>query len=183
MKKFLTIALVVAMMLSLAVVASAELGASVVDANNGTGSSQRNIQIDYIDDSNSESAKVYYVVVTWADTAMSYTKSGNTSVWNPETHQYEDQSTTTWTDDTATVTVFNHSNDGITATLTIANDTVNNGVTLAVDGESTLNIVSAVGKAIDAPELEGEFIIKATGDPTADVEVAATVTIAPYVAP
>ena len=177
MKKFLTIALVVAMMLSLAVVASAE----TLDSreNDYTGVSSGNIQIDYIDDSNSESATVYYVVVTWADTAMSYTKSGNTSVWNPETHQYEDQSTTSWTDNTATVTVFNHSNAAIKATLTIANDTVNNGVTLAVEGESTLNIVSAVDKAIDAPELEGEFTIKATGAPTTDVAIVATVTIAP----
>lgn len=179
MKKFLTIALVVAMMLSLAVVASAALDPSVVDSGTGVGTSNGTIQIDYVDNSTSTSAKVYYVVVTWEDTAMSYTKSGDTNVWDPENHQYKDQSTTIWTDDTATVTVFNHSNDAITATLAITNDTENNGVTLAVEGESTLNIVSAEGKAIDAPELEGEFTIKATGKPTADVTIVATVTIAP----
>ena len=179
MKKFLTIALVVAMMLSLAVVASAALDPSVVDSGTGVGTSNGTIQIAYSNTSAAGNEKVYYVVVTWADTAMSYSVSGDTNVWNPETHQYEDQSSPTWTDDTATVTVFNHSNDAITATLTIANDTVNNGVTLAVDGESTLNIESAEGKAIDAPELEGEFTIKATGAPTTDVTIVATVTIAP----
>ena len=180
MKKILTIALVIAMMLSLAVVASAETLDSRED--DYTGVSSGNIQIDYVDNSTATSEKVYYVVVTWEDTAMSYTKSGDTSVWNPLTHEYEDKSTTTWTDSTATVKVFNHSNDAITATLALINDTANNGVTLTSDVDS-IDIVSAEDKAVDAPELEGVFTITATGDPTADVTVAATVTIAADVTP
>ena len=178
MKKFLTIALVVAMMLSLAVVASAALDPSVVDSGTGVGTSNGQIQIDYSDTSAAGDGKVYYVVVTWEDTAMSYTKSGDTNVWDPENHQYVDESTSGWVDDTATVKVFNHSNAAITATLAITNDTENNGVTLTSNATS-VDIVSAEGKAVDASELEGTFTITATGTPTADVTVAATVTIAP----
>ena len=179
MKKILTLALVVAMMLSLAVVASAET-LDIRDATWNDGKSTGNITITCTDTSvNKENEKVYYVDITWEDTAMTYTTSGDYNIYNPLTHQYEGQPTTTWTDDTATVKVFNHSNDAITATITIANDTANNGVTLTANA-TEYEIESAEGKLTNDTSLERTFTIRATGTPTTasgTINIAATIAI------
>lgn len=178
MKKFLTLALAVAMMLSLVVVASAETLDSRADGY--TGKSTQSIQL-VVNDQIQETAKIYYVEVDWSDAKLTYTKDG-TLTWNPENHEYVDTRAGSWS--SLVVTVKNHSNDKITATLELPT-TASNGVTLkAVDDVKTFDLdMPAEGSAF-ASAPSNTFTITAEGEPTSDdFTMQASVSVAAYVAP
>ena len=115
MKKIFALALVVAMMLSMSVVAMA----ATLDLN-PTNTSTESIVItnNKTDDT---ATKVYSVEVSWTDTAISL---NSTMGWNPETHAYDIVTGTTIDDanKTASVKVINHSNAVVNAAVTTVHD-------------------------------------------------------------
>lgn len=177
MKKFLTLALAVAMMLSLAVVASAETLDSREDGY--TGKSTQNIQL-VVDDQIVATAKVYYVEVDWDAAKLTYTKTG-TLTWDPENHEYVDSRAGSWS--SLVVTVKNHSNDKITATLELP-ATASNGVTLKAVGAKTFDLEMPDEGSAFATAPSNTFTITAEGEPTSnDFTMQASVSVAAYVAP
>lgn len=177
MKKFLTFALAVVMMLSLVVVASAATLDSR-DASWNDGKSTQNIQL-VVDDQIVATAKVYYVEVDWDAAKLTYTKTG-TLTWDPENHEYVDSRDGSWSN--LVVTVKNHSNDKITATLELP--AAKNGVTLKAVGASTFDLEMPVEGSAFASAPSNTFTITAEGEPTSnDFTMQASVSVAAYVAP
>ena len=178
MKKFLTLALAVVMMLSLVVVASAATLDSR-DASWNGGKSTQNIQL-VVDDQIVATAKVYYVEVDWDTAKLTYTKTG-TLTWDPENHEYTDSRAGYWSN--LVVTVKNHSNDKITATLELP-ATASNGVTLKAVGAKTFDLEMPVEGSAFATAPSNTFTITAEGEPTSnDFTMQASVSVAAYVAP
>lgn len=177
MKKILTIALVVAMMLTLAVSAFAVV--DVVDSRASETTSTGTIQV-VVNDTTTEAEKVYYVEVDWSDSKLTYTKAG-TQVWDPENHEYIDNRTASWSE--LTVTVKNHSNDKVTATLALP--AAKNDVALSEKNAETVLTLDAAVEGTQFDEAPSDtYTITASGVPSvADFTVTATVTIAAYVAP
>ena len=83
--------------------------------------------------------KVYSVEVKWEALDFTY-DFGEAATWNPTTHTYTGGRGAKWVDDSATVTITNHSNDGVTAKTLFDNDTATSdtkyGVTATIDKSS-----------------------------------------------
>ena len=110
MKKILAIALVLAMTMALSLSVCA---ASPIEAENGTDS----VEIKIKNTISSTNAPVYYVVVEREITETFAVTTSSTGEWLPEQHKYEDGLTTDISG-AGKVTVTNHSNTDVTATLT-----------------------------------------------------------------
>ena len=153
MKKIMSLALALVMLMSLSVTAfAADTSPKTVEAENGT--AEIAVSATYKEDVTSAS-DTYNVVVTWSGMEFTYTVEG-TQTWNAETHKYDVQmdETGTWSESTATVTVTNHSNVAVTATLSFAAVEAYNTVTGKFDN-GTIELPSAVDKATNAAELTG----------------------------
>lgn len=59
---------------------------------------------------------VYSVDITWGAMEFTYTQ-GEAGAWLPEEHRYADDGESVWSSDSNTITVKNHSNAAVTATL------------------------------------------------------------------
>lgn len=106
MKKFLLIALTVAMALTFATSAFA-----AVESLGGT--EEHDVTVNVQDTS---STTVYYVTIEWEDD-LAFEYSNANYVWNPEKLCYENQGGA-WVDDTKDITVKNRSNAAVCATVT-----------------------------------------------------------------
>ena len=115
MKKIFALVLVIAMMLSMSVVAMA----ATLDLNPTNTSTQ---EIVITNNKTEDTAtKVYSVEVSWTDTAISL---NSTMGWNPLTHKYDIVTGTTIdnANKTASVKVINHSNAVVNAAVTTDHD-------------------------------------------------------------
>ena len=93
---------------------------------------------------------VYSVDITWGDMAFTYT-SASTGTWNPETHSYDNASEGGWTVDSANgnkVTVTNHSNAAVTATIKYDAATGYESITGTFD-KDTMSLATAVGTEVN----------------------------------
>ena len=142
MKKFITIlalALVVSLCASFAVSAETITGLS---------NASENATVTYTAASDS-TEKVYSVDVTWNDVAFSYNAGENT--WNPSEHAYTGASGS-WGSDNGTVTVTNHSNAAVTATLSFTKAADNGNVTMTFSDGGVINLDTAEDTDVnDAP--------------------------------
>ena len=142
MKKVLTFALILAMVLSLSPTAFAET------TNNGASATTITVNGTYAP------AKKISVTVAWENMDFTYTASG----WDPNTHQYTGSGT--WSTDTKTITVTNHSDVAVNATLDFTPEAGSN-VTGAFTGTSTGNtlaLATAVGTEVSsAPTASAKF--------------------------
>lgn len=131
---------------------------------------------------------IYSVTVAWDDEDIVYQKEGK-GTWNPSTHQYDDVTENGWTDPTAAVTVINHSNAGVTATIkNTANPTgTNYAFSVNGDEEDSFELETAEGTDVNAELTEDNaapnntFTITASSDeaPTAGTDTfAITITAA-----
>ena len=132
MKKFLSIALVVLMMLACAVTVSAANNTTITGPAGGSYDATINVTAG-------TAATVYHVYIVWED--LNFTYSAMT--WDPETHTYKAGAGGAWTPASATVKVENHSNTDVTVSVDLDKtqadnqlSVVNYGVTVAVDKES-----------------------------------------------
>ena len=109
MKKFCSLALVLALLLGLSV--SVFAAETTEDTLNGTGNSQIPVTGVYTTDTNED--KVYHITVTWE--GMNFTYKGADKVWDTDAHDYVSQGDAVgWGNDVGTITVTNHSNAFIT---------------------------------------------------------------------
>ena len=170
MKKFATVLLALALMATLSMASFA----ATVDAV--PGSEGKDLNVDFTDVVLSTTT-VYSVDIAWDNDLVFDYSAGNQGAWNPETHAYGETTGAAWSDSDVTVTVTNHSNAAVTATLTVV-DVENDGVTVSGDKTGAQPLATAVGTEVaNAPKVE--FTITASGTPTADAKVAsATVAIA-----
>lgn len=142
MKKFFAIALALVLTLALAVTCFAEVTGDKTGLKTGESATQ-NITVTYTA-GDTDDTKVYAVDVKFGALSFEYTAEGN-SGWNVEEHTYTTVPAS-WNATGNTVTVTNHSNDGITATFSIDFGEINT-VTASYTGEGVTGNVLALGSA------------------------------------
>lgn len=161
MKKFFAIALALALTLTLAVTC---LAAEKQTINAIDGTATEDVKVAYTPAEFSEI--VYGVDVVFEDMTFTYAAAVQ-GTWNPETHDYDDAVEAKWTKNTATVTVTNHSNAAIVATVAYANaDAEYDGDVEITVENATLNLDSAVDTAVGAAP-SAAATVKASGTATA----------------
>lgn len=106
MKKFIAIILSVMLICSLSVTAFAQTttGEDV----------SKDVKAKYVD--GVATPEVCSVDVSWGAMEFTYSESG-TKTWNPQTHEYTYNTTAGWSANGNTVSVTNHSNKAVTASL------------------------------------------------------------------
>ena len=175
MKKLIAILAVVSLLACLGGLnAFAATETVVLDDTKPVGTSDADVVIN-VKDGNDEiiedddvdaTTKVYSVDVEWE--AMTFVFKTAQTVdeleWDPETHRYTNL-VGTWEDDTAVVTVTNHSNATVDVAVAFADDTVSTqklGVTAAITGTDR-ELASAVGTAVDnAPSASYDVTVSGT---------------------
>lgn len=179
MKKILAISLVVVMMAALAISAFAETKTDTLSQTIEVGqpaltNQEYSQNITITNTVTYSEATVYAVDIVWTNTAIEV-ETTVTKTWNPATHSYTENPVTTWgADDKVTVTVTNHSNAAVKATLTAP--VVTNDITFTPD-KTEATIATAVDTARDAAPAD-TFTITPSGNTTvATINAQATVTI------
>ena len=160
MKKLLALALAVMLVMAMSVNAMA--------AGLGTENGEVKVDITNGNVSDSTSSKVYHVVITWGDLDFKYSFTGFTNLekkWDPASHSYVIHGTDAsgnsvvatgeWLGATTrTVTVTNHSNNGvkITAKFNGSDSVTNEGITATL-AENVFTLANAEGTSYaNAPE-------------------------------
>lgn len=150
MKKTLALLLTLAMVLSLAIVPAAAASTT----NNITtigGTATHDVTATYRTSSSGSTggSTVYSVDITWGDMAFTYT-AGSAGTWNPNTHSLTGGTGGAWAPDTSDgnkITVTNHSNAGVTATLTYTAETAFSGIT-GTFSKTSLSLATAEGTTV-----------------------------------
>jgi hypothetical protein len=169
MKKFLAIALTLALALCMAVPAFA--AEPDIGTNNGTAS----VTVNGTYNAGSSAAEVISVDVSWGSMSFTYHDTVE-GTWNDETHNFDGAVAAHWTCETNAnkITVTNHSNTAVEAQLTFAK-AENTNIVGSFD-KSILNLETAVGTTYDeAPSAVAYFTIT-SGSIAADGELG-TITI------
>ena len=181
MKKICTIFLVIIMVLMMTPTVFA---ATTVGENGGS----TGINVAGVYESTGTVATKVSVDIAWTDMLFTYTE-GSQGTWDPSTHTYVGAKGGSWSDD-ATITVTNHSNTDITATLSFeSNEDTVTGVfteTSGTEGDNILNLDSADGLTVEnAPSASASFGL--SGSVTASNEAIGVITVlieaVDYVAP
>ena len=134
MKKFLTLALALAMVLTLSinVFAVEYVGSESGTKAESVPTNNTSIEVNAETQANPED-KVYRVDIAWEAMTFTYTE-GNQGTWNPTNHTYSNPEVGTWSD-AAKITVTNHSNAPVSVDATCNKETGNDG--LAITFEKT----------------------------------------------
>lgn len=181
MKKICTIFLVIIMVL---MITPTVFAATTVGENGGS----TGINVAGVYESTGTVATKVSVDIAWTDMLFTYTE-GSQGTWDPSTHTYVGAKSGSWSDD-ATITVTNHSNTDITATLSFeSNEDTVTGVfteTSGTEGDNILNLDSADGLTVEnAPSASASFGL--SGSVTASNEAIGVITVlieaVDYVAP
>lgn len=170
-----------ALVLAIMLVMAMGVNAMAADVTQNGGSSTGNVTVDITNGSvtDSTSTKVYHVVVAWVELKFEYEFTGYDHLekkWDPASHSYvihgEDAqgnfgvASGQWIGNTSkTVTVTNHSNNGVTVSPTFdgAKTVTNEGITATLSGDFPL----ANGETTDynnAPS--ASFTVSVDGVPT-----------------
>lgn len=116
---------------------------------------------------------VYSLDIAWDDDLSFNYVAGEQGTWNPETHEFGAVTGAEWTDNTVAVTVTNHSNIAVIASIAVENYEDNVSVT---SDKATATLPSAVGTAVaSAPNTT--FTLTVSGTPTESVAKVATATV------
>ena len=164
MKKILTLALAVLMVMSLAVPAFA--ADAITDVMETTGSYNNSSNVDVLIEK--EDATVYYVNVDWESFNFTYSYGG----WNPQEHAYNVGEAASWDKQSAKIVVTNHSNAAISGTVKFSDvdktsDTVitTQGVTATLD-KAAFDCETGVGRTYGSADSE-TITLNINGAPTA----------------
>lgn len=137
--------------LSLALLCAASVSAlAATETIDKTKGSTANVTGTYV--AGTATQTIYSVDISWGSMAFTYTDASE-GTWDPTTHKYDNATAAAWScaDGANKVTVRNHSNAVVTATLSYASETGFDKITGKFDN-STLTLDSAVGKALtDTP--------------------------------
>ena len=169
-----------ALILTLALIATLTVASFAAVIPNETKTATSDLTATYIP--GSEAATVYSVDVSWNGDNMVFEYfEGDQGAWNPETHEYEAPTNARWTKDELIVTVTNHSNVAVDASISV-DDVGGDGVTVYADGEKTATLAAGVVGDFDNAD-SFEFSVKVMGVPSKDLHEArlasATVSFAP----
>lgn len=175
MKKLCTLFLAIIMIATLALPVFAE---ESVDANGGSANVNVNGVVQY---TGSSETQIISVDVAWEDMTFTYVEGVHFG-WNPENHEYAGAYEGYWENDRADITVTNHSNTEVNATLSFESgvDTVSGAFT---EGSGTmddgvLELASAVDTEVEeAPTATATFNISGSISVSADVVGEITVLI------
>jgi hypothetical protein len=167
------------MVFSLSISAGAAVSPADINANGGSTSQTVTVKVV------PTTSETYHVVVKWTDTTFTYSFADQE--WDAETHQYAGGNPS-WDKTKATVTVINHSNVAVNATVQFEDGTDSavmiNNVTASLD-KTSLPLGTGVGtgagedatgglsgNATQAPA--GTVTLSITGNPEANAEVTAS---------
>jgi len=175
MKKLFSLLLAIMMIATIALPVFAE---ESVDANGGSANVNVNGVVQYTGSSETQTISVD---VAWEDMTFTYVEGVHFG-WNPENHEYAGAYEGYWENDRADITVTNHSNTEVNATLSFESgvDTVSGAFT---EGSGTmddgvLELASAVDTEVEeAPTATATFNISGSISVSADVVGEITVLI------
>ena len=137
-------------------------------------SQMKDLTVNYTDES--ASGTVYSLDVTWEndDFVFDY-NAGVQGAWNPDDHTFGETANAGWTDKDLTVTVVNHSNAAVKASLAVTDGDAADALTVTSD-KSEATLATAENTAVaDAPS--AVFTLTINGTPTAAVAKVATATL------
>ena len=152
MKKLFATLLAVAMLASVSVTAFAA-------TNDGTQDTKITVNGSYV--SGAAGSSVISVDIEWE--AMDFTYSAaSQGTWNPATHAYDGQTAGGWSDNTPSITVKNHSNVAVNATLGFTADVTGVVGTFTeasgTENDNILNLATAEGTEVaNAPTATANF--------------------------
>ena len=159
MKKLLTLVLAIAMIATMSVTAFA------ADVTQDGGSAT--IDVTGTFEAAQGAGDKISVDISWDAMEFTYTE-GAKGEWLPGEHKYADNAAGSWSTDTATITVKNHSNVAVTATLAFAPSV--EGVigtfteTSGTENDNVLALATAENTAVEnAPTATAEFGISGAG--------------------
>ena len=152
MKKFLSVIFALVIALSLSVTAFAA-------ENNGTSGTDITVNGTYTPGTAAD--EKISVDIVWEAMNFTYTAPSQ-GTWNPATHAYEGQTAGGWSDNTRAITVTNHSNVAVNATLGFTADVTGVVGTFAeasgTANDNILNLATAVGTTVEnAPTATAYF--------------------------
>ncbi len=135
-------------------------------------SEQKDLTVQYTELTPAD--KVYSLDITWEndDVAFEYV-GGKEGTWNPTNHTFEGVEDAKWLDRDLKVTVVNHSNAGVKATLTVADQDADDQ--LLVTPESAEEVLATAEDTSVANAPKAEFTLTINGTPTGDVDRVSTV--------
>ena len=149
MKKTLALLLTLAMVLSLAIVPAAATTTNNITTIGGTATHDVTATYKTSSSGSTGGGTVYSVDITWGDMAFTYT-AGSAGTWDPNTHSVTGGTSGAWTPDTSDgnkITVTNHSNARITATLTYTAETAFSDIT-GTFSKTSLSLATAEGTTV-----------------------------------
>ena len=175
MKKLFSLLLAIMMIATIALPVFAE---ESVDANGGSANVNVNGVVQY---TGSSETQIISVDVAWENMTFTYVEGVHFG-WDPETHEYAGAYEGYWENDRADITVTNHSNTEVNATLSFESgvDTVSGAFT---EGSGTmddgvLELASAVDTEVEeAPTATATFNISGSISVSADIVGEITVLI------
>lgn len=176
MKKFFAFVSALTLALSLAAVP-----AFAETINTAAGSSSHAVTATYDDGSGSSGGGsgtiVYSVNIEWGAMEFTYT-AASTGKWNPDTHQYDTNDASWSSGNTNTVTITNHSNAAVTATLSYSPEAGFEGISGTFD-KATINLATAEGTSVEnAPTETARLTLTSElASTTADNTTIGTVTV------
>lgn len=166
MKQIFTLALTFLLIFSLVTVTAFAADATITEAGK---SATKAVKASY--GSGAGGSTVYSVDITWGNMEFTYS-AGSGSTWNPANHTYSLGGAGGWSHNGNTVTVTNHSNTEVTATLAYASTEGFKGISGSFD-KSTMNLKTADGTTFEnAPKdtaaltLSGALDSSVTGSAT-----------------
>lgn len=178
MKKIFALILAVMMIATMSVTAFAAESPANVTTDGGTAT----INVSGTYNAGDAADDVISVDVAWAGMEFTY-NAASEGTWNPKTHNYDGATAAGWSTNKGTITVTNHSNVAVTATLAWAQNTNLTGTitgtfteTSGTADDKVLELATAVGTTFaGAPSATAEFGI--SGDAIAADETLGTITV------
>lgn len=159
MKKILSLILALAMVMSLSVTAFAAENED--NGNDLNGGADINVTAKHV--AGGSTGTTYSVDITWTDMTFTYTDT-TTKEWQPSDHSYKEVAGGSWDKTTATVTVTNHSNASVQATVAYTDGKADDGVNASFD-KTTATLDAGVENQYDAADKE-VFTLTISGTPT-----------------
>ena len=151
MKKIISLTLVLALVLSLGICASAsELGGS------------KDVTAKY-EKTETEEA-IYNVDIAWGDLTFTYSETTE-KTWNPDTHTYDEAVTGGWDKTESSVTVTNHSNVAVDVAMSVT-PVAGTGVNVSLTGGSATLAAGVEGDVSGAASVTGTLKISGTPNDT-----------------
>ena len=148
-----------ATLLAVAMLASVSVTAFAAETNNGTQDTEITVDGFYV--SGTAGSSVISVDIAWD--AMNFTYSaGSQGTWNPATHTYDSAKEDGWSANTPAITVTNHSNVAVNATLDFTADVTGVVGTFTeasgTENDNILELATAVGTEVaNAPTATANF--------------------------